>query len=154
MIGNITLIAEDKRGFYVEIDRAEPACKWKSGERVSVDRKRAKRSKKQNSLYWAFLTWCVVRGGLRELGHWSEDAVHEDIKAWAKTTHPHVYQSDFSTSDLNKVGMGEFFEVINYEYMLGVCEINTAPFWETLDRFYLWQEFHVDGTFREFLDVV
>lgn len=130
MLGRISVIQDDKLAVFVEL--TEPA-NFKIGQEVDIKKHKRKRSLNQNSLYWSWLTWCISRegGGLIDQGHFSTDALHQDIKAWIQSTHPHQFNVEaiFSTTNLNTKEFKEYLEIVDRELMVQFFEIDTSKFW-------------------------
>jgi hypothetical protein len=122
----------------------------KLNDEAVVSKKKAKRSMPQNAFYWCYLTFCL-EAGLKEQGHFSTDALHEDIKSWLKETYPHEYKKGFSSADCNKPEFSALFELIDRELMIKFFEISTAPFFKLHEDFVKWRESN-NGTFRDFLN--
>jgi hypothetical protein len=125
------------------------------GETVNVTKKRKARTLKQNALYWCFLSWCIhpFGGDLQSSGHFSIDALHEDIKAWFKATHRHDFNINgrFSTADLNKKKFKEFFDLVNLELMIDILGVDTSGFWKEYEKYGTWTNYN-DEDFRTFMD--
>jgi hypothetical protein len=83
----------------------------------------AKHTDRQRGLYFVFLQW-LIDNGLRELGHFSTDALHDDLKAALK---------EQSIADFNKLEMGEWVEKVNL-FAIEFFEIDTSPFWESYEK--------------------
>lgn len=79
------------------------------------------RTLSQNSFYWVFLTWLINDGGLKDIGHFDPQALHENLKAHFKTD---------TTTTFNKVEMGEWMDQVN-QFMIDFFHIDTSPFWKT-----------------------
>lgn len=152
MIGRITAVQEDSKAVFVQF---ETPGKFKMGEEVNVSTKKFKRTLPQNSLYWAFLTWCIhsAGGNLREQGHFSTDALHTDIKAWIESEHGHDFPIDkrFSTAELDKKQFAEFFNLISQELMVEILGVDTSGFWRDHERFTRWSEYNNDDM-KAYLD--
>lgn len=92
------------------------------------------RSNPQNSLYWAFLNWCIKEGGLkRDHGYYSVDGLHENLKAHflaEKTFTKGQFKAieDATTTDLTKSEFSEYFEAVEH-FMRDFFGIDTAEFW-------------------------
>lgn len=150
MIGVISSIAEDRSGCYFEPKDGEQ-IKFRIGETVSIDRKKARRSDAQNRFWWAYLTWCIERGGLKQLGHYSVDALHEDIKAWIMSEHSMQFREEFSTAELNKPEFAAFFSIVDMELMGQFFCIDTSRFHADYEAFKEWQQYNESGTFKEWM---
>jgi len=94
----------------------------KVGEIVTV-RWGSQRSQCQNALYWLFLEWCMDHG-LRDNGHFSRDAFHENLKAHFKIK---------STANMNKVEFGKFFEEADM-FIVDFFGIDTSGFWANYEK--------------------
>lgn len=93
----------------------------------------AVRTHSQNALYWAFLSWLIDHGGLKDHGHFSPEALHEDLKAHFLSEKimvkgQFVAIEDPSTTDLDKVQFGEYLDKVD-KFMQSFFNINTADFW-------------------------
>ncbi|MGV8130924.1 MAG: hypothetical protein ACP5N7_02365 [Candidatus Pacearchaeota archaeon] len=150
MIGKVAMISEDKRFIYIEL---EQETKLKLNQPVEVSRKHAKRSLQQNSFYWSYLTWCIKKGGLMAQGHFSIDALHEDIKAWIKQVHKKDFNEEFTTANLNKIEFAEYFNLVDYELMTEFFGVNTSHFHRDYEKYQEWLSYNPDGSFKQFLDV-
>jgi hypothetical protein len=152
MIGQVTAIQEDKKAVFVQFDEK---CKFKQNESVNVSSKRFKRTPPQNRLYWAYLTWIIhpFGGDLQSQGHFSVDALHENIKAWIEAAHSHDFPIDkkFSTAGLDKKNFGRFFDLVNYELMIEILGVDTSPFFKDYEKYTKWSEYN-DPDFRAFMD--
>jgi len=132
MIGKITVIQDDQKAVFVEL--IEPA-NFKMNDLVDIKKHKSKRSISQNRLYWAYLTWIISidGGGLIEQGHFSPDALHEDIKAWVVSKYPHQFTTKkinkFTTTELDTKEFTEFINLIDRELMVSFFEIDTSKFW-------------------------
>lgn len=94
----------------------------------------AKRSNLQNALYWAYLTWLIDHGGLKDHGHFSPEALHENLKSHflsEKIFDKGEFKSieETSTTDLDKEEFGLYLDKVN-EFMKDFFEIDTQPFWD------------------------
>lgn len=152
MLGKITVVQEDRKAVFVEL---EQPGRFKIGDTVNVSKKKQNRTLKQNSMYWAFLTWCIhpAGGDLQSQGHFSKDALHENIKAWIKVEHKHDFnvEEEFTTTELDKKQFGEFFDIINHELMVEKLGLDTSGFWAEYEKYTRWVDFNNDD-FRSFMD--
>lgn len=153
MIGKVAVVQEDLKAVFVQFDEK---CMFKLNESVNVSSKRFKRTLKQNAMYWAYLTWTIhpLGGNLQEKGHFSTDALHENVKAWIESTHSHDFLIDkkFSTAGLDKKDFGRFFDLVNAELMIEKLELDTSPFFDDYERYGHWVEYNDDSDFRRFMD--
>jgi hypothetical protein len=132
MLGIVRAIQEDKKAVFIEL--TEP-CNFKLNQPIEVKEHKKKRSLSQNALYWAYLTWIISPegGNLIDQGHFSPDALHEDIKSWIETKYPHQFTARkinrFTTTELNTKEFNEYLAIVDRELMVQFFEINTAKFW-------------------------
>jgi len=145
MIGRVTVVQNDNKAVWVEFDQP---CKFRMGDEVNVGKKRHIRTLQQNRLYWAFLTWLIhpAGGNLREQGHFSTNALHEDVKAWIESEHNHDFPIDtkFSTAELSTKQFNEFIDLVNQELFVEILGVDTSGFWREYERFSKWAEYNSD----------
>jgi len=96
----------------------------KTGELVSV-KWGSKHSDNQRGLYFVFLQW-LIDVKLKDWGHYSTYALHEDLKAALK---------EESIAQFNKMEMGEWVEKVNL-FAIERFEIDTSPFWKDYEKNY------------------
>ena len=151
MLGKIIETGQDT--IYIKLD---DKSNFKLGEEVNVSRNKKKRTLKQNALYWAYLTWVIHPhgGDLESQGHFSVDALHENVKAWIEAKHSHDFPIDrkFSTAGLDKIEFGRFFDLVNAELMIEKLELDTSPFFADYEKYGRWIEYNDDPDFRQFMD--
>lgn len=90
------------------------------------------RSLSQNSLWWAYLTWCINEGGLKEHGHFFPESLHDNLKKHLLSSEK---KDDATTTDLTKMEFSEFFEKADL-FIQEFFEISTAPFWDNKEKNY------------------
>lgn len=113
---------------YIQLNGKLP----KAGENITV-KWGSTRSLSQNAIYWVFLTWCI-ENGLYEHGHFSPQALHEDLKAYFLDKK--IYTSgefrtigESTTTLLNKVEFSDYFDKVD-KFMLEFFNLDTTPFWK------------------------
>ena len=152
MLGQVRAVQDDKKAVFVEFE--EP-CRFKMGDTVNVSDQKKKRTLKQNALYWVFLTWCIhpFGGDLQSQGHFSVDALHENIKEWFTATHRRQFNINgkFSTTSLNKKQFKEFFDLVNLELMVDILGVDTSGFWDEYEKYYEWIEYNPED-FQAYMD--
>lgn len=104
----------------------------KKGELVTV-KWGSTRTLSQNALYWAFLSWLIQHGGLKEHGHYSAEALHLDLKAHflaekVFTKGQITAAEEATTTDLGKAEFGEYVEKVN-QFVCEFFGVDTQPFW-------------------------
>ena len=152
MLGQIRVVQDDQKAVFIEFDRP---CNFKMSQVVNVSGRKQVRTLKQNAMYWAFLSWCInpFGGDLQSSGHFSVDALHENIKEWIVATHRHQFNIDskFTTTELDKKQFAEFFDIVNLELMVEILERDTSEFWVEYDRFKEWAEYN-EPDFRAYME--
>lgn len=92
------------------------------------------RSRDQNALLWAYYTWLIDFGGLKEHGFYCPEAIHESLKAKFladKIMSKGEWKAieDGSTATLSKSEFSEYIEKIDH-FICDFFQADTSPFWE------------------------
>ena len=148
-IGTIAAIGEDKLSICVTFSVVHD---FKINQTVSVSRKKTSRTDQQNGYYWALLNWLFKTKAIQNHGYFSVSAFHEAVKSWIKSEHKHDFRPDYSTTDLNIPEMVQFVELLKMELLGMILGIDTSLFDQKYEEFKIWQTYHPEGTFREFMD--
>ena len=143
MLGQVKVVQSDGKAVFIEFDKP---VQFKMDQIVNVSGKKKVRTLRQNAMYWSFLTWCInpFGGDMQSQGHFSVDALHANIKEWIMDSHGHDFQIDrkFTTTDLNPKQFQKFFDLVNYELMVDILEVETSGFWADYERYRAWTEYN------------
>jgi len=94
----------------------------------------------QNALYWTYLSWIIKEGGLKDQGHFSPQALHDNLKSHflaEKTFDRGKFKAieEGTTTNLNKMEFGEYFDAVD-RFMNDFFGISTAEFWKEYKEYY------------------
>jgi hypothetical protein len=115
------------------------------GDKVVITKYYDNINDKQKGLYFELLEY-ALNNGLKQLGHYSKDGLHEDIKYWGRTERP----LDIGSFSLKESVMPEFItklEIIDREYLGEICHIDTSQFWEEYKE---WQDYCLNNGYIKY----
>lgn len=100
----------------------------------------AQRSEEQNRYYFAYLSWLINEGGMRELGHFSVDALHQNFKSHflaekAYTKDGFKAIEEATTTNLHKNEFAEYISKID-NLVNDFMGIDTSPFHKEYEEYY------------------
>jgi len=113
--------------------------KLKEGDTITL-RWGEPRSEDQNSFYWAYLTWLIDEGGMKDQGFFCPEALHESLKAHF-LSEKILDKGQFkaittgSTTDLTKDEFRDYFDKIDL-FINGFFEIDTSAFHQEYQKYY------------------
>jgi len=123
------------------------------GATVNVSPVKVTRSLRQNGFYWAYLDYVISQPRAKELGHFSRDALHSDIKAYIKDAHQMDFPDFYSTADLTKQEFRAFFDIVDFEIMSECLQIDTSEFDATYHDYRNYIKNDPEISFRDFLSL-
>lgn len=98
------------------------------------------RSLAQNSLLWVYYNWLIEHGNLKDHGHFSPQALHENLKAYflaEKIMHKGQFVAieEPTTTTLGKTEFSEYMEKVD-RFMESFFGVDVSVFWEIHKRDY------------------
>jgi hypothetical protein len=154
MVGKVTAVQDDHKAIFVELEKP---TNLKVGDEVNVSKQKHKRTLKQNSMYWAFISWCIHKNGgnLQAQGHFSVNALHDNIKEWIESAHSHDFPIDnkFTTTELDRKQFKEFFDLVSQELMVEILGVDTSRFWRDYEKYPKWSLYNRDD-FKGYMDEI
>lgn len=120
----------------------------KAGQRVKIEKWIPPITDDQRGMLFSYYRFCINHG-LKELGHFSVDGVHEDVKAWCNEFHPGDFGGQVSIKRMDKTTFDIFWKLIDLEYFQQLAGIDTSLFWIDYEN---WKNSGTELTFREWKD--
>lgn len=122
----------------------------KQGQRAKIEKWVPAISNDQRAMLFAYYQFCIDHG-LKELGHYSVDGVHEDVKAWCNEVHPGDFGGNISITRMNKLVFDLFWKTVDLEYFQLLGGIDTSEFWKEYQD---WKDSGTEMKFRKWKEGV